>query len=181
MSRGEIGASWLRSQFIKLSEVAQCFAFATWSALSKRPDGQTSTSELLFQMRLLWIQWSKQQNLPRAAPIACQDNSGLPAIVEIYLKNAAANYVDDRGIQRFHRDILLRLRRREIGMQWFKGKLVSENECNPENKPFSTEDQWDSFLKDDEGANNVVERLFQMHLVLANYYRSKTQMNAEVI
>src|SRR6266481_833045 len=179
MSRGDIRTAWLQAQFVKLAESRQCFTFATWSTLSKRPDGQTSTAEVLFQMRLLWIEWNAQPNIPAVA-VSYQDYSGLPATVEDYLKNVATIYVKNRGINRFQRDILVRLRRREIGMQWFKGKLASGNEHFSEDRPFLTEDQWNNLFKDDEGRNIVVERLFQMHLVLANYYRNQTQINEGV-
>lgn len=179
LKRGKIGASWIQSQFVRLAETMECFTFSAWCGLCKSAKGYTAVAELLFQMRLLWIEWSMKSIVPPTVSISCREDSGLPADVESYLRIVVSRYAENRGIKRFHRDILLRLRKRKISLRWFKKKLLSVD--SPEGKPFSTEEQWESFLKDEAGRTDISERLFQMQLVLANSYRSLTQPNAEVL
>jgi hypothetical protein len=179
LKRGKIGAPWIQSQFVRLAETTECFTFSTWCSLCKSAKEYLAVAELLFQMRLLWIEWSMKSIVPPAISISCREESGLPADVESYLRIVVSQYVENRGIKRFHRDILLRLRKKKVSLPWFKKKFLSVH--LPEGKPFLTEEQWDGFLKDDEGRSNVAERLFQMQLVLANCYRGLTQPNAEVL
>jgi len=80
------------------------------------------------------------------------------------------NYVKKRGLDRFHRDILLRLRRKELRLSWFKEKLTQQ--VYDEFQPL-TEEEWEEFLVDDAGQSAKTERLFQLHLALVNLYREK--------
>jgi len=79
------------------------------------------------------------------------------------------DYVDKRGLDRFHKNVLLRLRKKELGISWFREKLTQPLlEC-----PHVTADEWERFLVDPSGRDMTEEREFQMHLYLSNLYRNK--------
>lgn len=169
-ARGDMGVSWLRQEFASLSEKYRGFTYGGWEDLCKNDKGELFVSELLFQMRLLWGEWMRGSELPTAEVPILGDASGLPAQVEGYLAEIFSRYVEQRGLDRFQRDLLLRLRRRQIGLAWFRGRLV--HECNDASDgTVLTQEEWEDFLKDEEGGACARERLFQMRLVLANLYR----------
>lgn len=170
MARGEIRASWLKGQFLRLAEIYPGFTYGAWEGLCKSDRGQLFISELLFQLRLLWSEWIQTGELPTVKAHEFDHDSGLPAEVEGSLKAMFLQYVERRGLERFQRDVLVRLRRKEIDLAWFRRQLVHEREEPSVVKLFS-QDEWEDFLKDEEGRYCSGERLFQIHLMLANLYR----------
>lgn len=169
LGRSGSGIRWLRGQFLVLGEEDSNFTYGGWEALCKNDRGQFVISELLFQMRLLWSEWIRGEGPAAVAPTVPQ-KSGLPMSVERRLRTTFSQYVERRGLDRFHRDVLLRLRRRELGILWFKRQLTRKEDEGSTKGPIS-EDEWEDFLKDEEGRSCAEERLFQMHLVLANLYQ----------
>jgi CRISPR-associated protein Cst1 len=171
MDRG-IGASWLRNQFVQLAESENGFNYSRWSNLCKLDNGRLFVSELLLQMRLLWTQWLQESLTSVNVPILKESVSTdrLPEHIKASIEAVFTDYINRRGLDRFHRDILLRLRRKEIGLFWFKEKLTKQ--ISEFIQPL-TEEEWEKFLVDDEGRSAKTERLFQLHLALANLYRVK--------
>ena len=173
MKLGKIKDKWLRNQFAQLAESEEGFTYGHWSKLCKLGGGSVFVSELLFQMRLLWSQWihenRKSIDLPNV-PDQKLTSDGLPVRVEQIVKEMFDDYVTARGINRFHSEILLRLRRREIGLSWFKEKFTGQYPGGVQ--PLS-EDEWEQFLVDEDGKSIKSDRLFQLHLALANLYRVK--------
>ncbi len=179
MQRDEIGAIWLRRQFIRLAEVYSGFTYGAWEHLCKNDKGQLRVRELLFQMRLLWSEWIHASSHPATViPNEVIGDSGLPVAVECCLKEAFTQYIKQRGLNRFGSDVLVPLRRQELGLAWFRRRLVHEGRRSSTSKPF-TKDNWEDFLKDEEGRSYSRERLFQMHLVLANLYRVESNSKKE--
>lgn len=177
MKLGKMGVQWLRNQFVQLAESEDNFTYGHWSKLCKLEDGGVFVSELLFQMRLLWIEWIHENRASvdiLTLPYEESATDGLPEQMTTLIESVFADYVDRRGLDRFHRDILLRLRRKEIGLLWFKGKVTKQ--IADSTKPL-TEEKWDAFLVDDEGQSIKTERLFQLHLALANLYKRKGNGN----
>lgn len=172
MKLGKVGAEWLRNRFVQLAEFKEGFTYAHWSKLSKLDDGRLFVSELLFHMRLLWSQWVHENLKSVDISISSERESteGLPVHIKTLIEAVFTDYVDRRGFDRFHRDILLRLRRKDIGLFWFKEKLTNQNYDYIQ--PLS-EEEWEDFLINDEGQVAKTERLFQLHLALANLYRVK--------
>lgn len=173
MGRGEIGALWLRRQFTSLAEAYAGFSYGMWEQLCRNERGELILHELLFQMRILWSELLTQA-LPSG--ITFQDfdrNSGLPTPVETYLQEIFARYTEQRGLNRFHRDVLARLRRKEIGLGWFKHRITN-TDGKPSQPALFSGDEWESFLRDENGRLLAGERLFQMHLLFANLYREAT-------
>jgi len=170
MTRG-IGVTWLRNQFVQLAESEKGFTYSHWSKLCELEDGRVFVPELLFQMRLLWTQWIHENRASiDSLPIAdWESTDALPERIKPLIEAIFIDYIR-RGLERFHRDILLRLRRKEIGLFWFKEKLTKQIS---ENVQPLTEEEWEHFLVDDEGQSAKTERLFQLHLALANLYRVK--------
>lgn len=178
MARGTIASRWLQGQFVRLAENHIGFTFEAWGRLCGLSTGRVFIGELLFQMRLLWIRWIGERGLPTVIESEFEPASGLPAEVESCLKQTFFDYVERRGLGRFHHDILMRLRRKEIGLAWFKGRLTCEGQDQAVRPPFS-EDHWENFLKDEEGRSCAGERRFQMHLLLANLYRQASKSKEE--
>lgn len=162
------GLPWLRNQFVRLAETNAGFSYASWARLAN--------PEALFQMRLLWATWSSCAQTPTSIIVPGDQEPGheLSAKVRALIQSLFTDYVARRGFDRFHRDILLRLRRRELGLFWFKKKLMGPT--SEEVEPLS-EDEWERFLIDDEGQSIKTERLFQLHLALANLYRTHNSLS----
>jgi hypothetical protein len=136
-------------------------------------------SEWLFQMRLLWSEWLTQSSIPRVAVPCFQRTQALADDIILRLRRVFSQHVDARGMERFQRDILARLRRREIGLLWFRRQLSNERNAGPELLPLSAP-AWDVFLRDGEGRSCSAERVFQMQLTLANLYREARASKTEV-
>jgi hypothetical protein len=168
ISRG-IDSAWLKNQFAYLAESEDGFTYENWENLCKLDDGRLFTSELIFQMRLLWIQWFHEgkQSVDIIQHYA-NGHSGIPDKINGMLKMVFQNYVVQRGMSRFYRDILTKLRKNELGMNWVKNKITKPTIIDI--KPL-TEHEWENFMIDEEGNNVKFERLFQIKLVFANLYR----------
>ncbi|MBT9132225.1 MAG: hypothetical protein DDT33_00738 [Firmicutes bacterium] len=166
---GKLGIPWLRSQFIQLAQSEYGFTYSHWSRLCKLGDERFFVAELLFQMRLLWTQWVYENRTSIDVSMPPDEESGdsLPERINSLVDVMFTDYIDRRGIDRFHRDVLIRLHRGEIGLFWFREKLTKQD-----HQPLS-EEEWEDFLVDDEGQSIRAERLFQLHLALANLYRMK--------
>jgi CRISPR-associated protein Cst1 len=170
LGRGDISVPWLQRQFIHLAEKHVGFTYEAWERLCRVSSGQVFIRELLFQMRLLWIRWIGEDNHLTFGLPSLEEGSGLPGPVEKCLNETLSRYVEQRGLERFGRDILIRLRKNEIALAWFRHQLTREAEEPQVARPLSKDD-WEDFLKDDEGHSRVGERLFQMQLMVANVYR----------
>lgn len=179
IARGEIGAAWLRQQFVRLAESNAGFSYEAWNRLCVDSGGQVFVRELLFQMRLLWSQWAREDDVPQNPVPELPDGSGLPSEVVERLEYVFSQYVERRGLKRFQADMLTRLRRRDIRLGWFRRQLTDEGNPGSVRDPLN-EGQWGEFLKDEEGRECAGERLFQMHLFLANAYRGATNLQEEV-
>ncbi len=165
-----ISVSWLRNQFVQLGELYDGFNYSQWSELCKLENGNVSVFELLFQMRLIWSQWINENKTLINIPVLndAESKDELPEKVKPLVEAIFIDYVDNRGIDRFYRDILLRLRRGELGLTWFKKRLTDKRSDNLE--PILL-NEWEEFLVDMDGKSMRSERLFQLHLILANTYR----------
>ena len=79
-------------------------------------------------------------------------------------------YVEKRGLERFHRDILEEFKRGALKRKWLEGifsRLAEKGYTG-----FTIED-WNEFCCDEEGNPVLYELLFQMRLNLANLYGNK--------
>lgn len=163
-------ASWLRSRFVQLAESKEGFTYGHWSNLCKLSDGRIFVAELLFQMRLLWTQWiyENRDSISVSPSVNGQSTDGLSQRLRELTEAIFLDYVNRRGLDRFHRDVLMRLRRREIGFVWLKNKLMGPKSENVQ--PLS-EEEWENFIIGDEGQDAAISKTFQIHLALANLYR----------
>jgi hypothetical protein len=170
----KIDILWLRNQFAQLAESRSGFTYGNWLDLCKLESGAFLVSELLFQMRLLWIQWLNEgRRVNDDFEVVFGDTSdGLPANIKFLIESEFNHYINERGLDRFHRDVLQRLRRKEIGLSWFREKLTKGGNdlANP-----LPEKEWEEFLIDDDGKNIKLDRLYQLHLFAANLYRERLE------
>ncbi len=134
---------------------------------------------MLFQMRLLWTQWIFEYKiLVDILPLESEElGNGMPLRVERLIDLVFHDYVNERGLDRFRRDILVRLVRKDIGLSWFKQKLTKRifEDIQP-----LTEDEWNE-LVDNEGKSVKTERLFELNLIIANLYRLKNIEKTEEV
>jgi len=161
---------WLRNQFVQLAESRSGFTYGAWSDLCKLENGSLFVSELLFQMRILWRQWlNEDQRFNNVSELVEESMDGLPTNIKFIIESEFNYYINERGLDRFHRDVLQRLRGKEIGLFWFREKLTKGWNL----ATLLSEKEWEEFLIDDEGQNIKSERLFQLHLFVANLYRKR--------
>lgn len=80
------------------------------------------------------------------------------------------DYVERRGLERFHKNILKDFKRGALKRKWLEGVFLrlAEKGCNE----FNVEN-WDEFCCDEEGNPVLYELLFQMRLNLSNLYGNK--------
>jgi hypothetical protein len=98
--------------------------------------------------------------------------------VEQVLKEMLVGYVQERGIDRSRRDILMSLQQRMIGLGWLRRQLVERG--GGQNGMRVAESDWEQSLNDDIGHRAPFIRLFQMHLYLANVYRNIIEDNVVI-
>jgi hypothetical protein len=165
----DIKVPWLKNQFAQLAESQEGFTYENWENLCKRDDGRIFTNELIFQMRLLWIQWLREDKVSVNIPQPSSNGyNSIPKKINVILEVIFRDYVEQRGISRFNRDILVKLRKNELGIPWFKNKFTGQ--ISPDIEPL-TELEWDDFLIDEDGNSATTERYFQLKLAFANLYR----------
>jgi CRISPR-associated protein Cst1 len=172
---GDVGTIWLQRQFTRHAEQFPGFTYAAWEALCLNDAGRSCLSEVLFQMRLLWAEWLSEGNSPSGRIPAIQNESGLAKRVEQALTEMLLGYVQQRGLVRFRRDILMRLQQRMIGLGWLRRQFVERG--GRQNGVRISEGEWEESLIDDMGHRAPFTRLFQMHLYLANVYRNIMENN----
>jgi len=167
--RGRINATWLKNQFCQLAELKSEFTYDAWLRLNKG----LYIEELIFQMRLLWAEWiSNDRGLMDIELEAIEGaiSSGLPEKVDNRIEELFNLITINRGIDYFYKFVLMGLRNRKIDLFWFKIKLMNLAPISP-----LTEQEWEYFLLDNNGDSIKANRLFQLHLHLANLYRKKLQ------
>ena len=91
-SRGDLGVSWLKRQFLRLAESCAGFTYETFVGLCKNSRGQIATGELLFQMRLLWCEWI-EEDLPTVVAANFDESPGLPTLLDAALREVAAGHL----------------------------------------------------------------------------------------
>lgn len=76
-------------------------------------------------MRLLWTQWIYENKTSvniTTQPSDTESTDELPERIKTLIELVFTDYVNRRGLDRFYRDILLRLRRKEVD---FSGSRTS--------------------------------------------------------
>jgi hypothetical protein len=171
------GRSWLKTQFVRLAEVCEGFDYCGWQLLC---GDNSMVAEPLFQMRLLWCEWLAARSSATVYPPKRDSaDTGLPSTLESLTESAFSQYVARRGPERFQRDVLLPLRRRRMGIEGLKRWFTTSLErANAKWESFS--DDWDALMQDENGRSISLDRLFQLHLLLANMYRTDRTTGAEV-
>ncbi|MHB8565529.1 MAG: hypothetical protein ACYC7D_04415 [Nitrososphaerales archaeon] len=183
LEKNRLDINWLRIQFVKLAREHNSFEYKDWVTLCRPNQSKWWTiSELYFQVRLLWSQWLRTPPIPVKEKSQIEESlteiihsSLLPDKIATRLSEVFNQYIAERGLDRFERDILLRLQRAEIGFGWFAAKLTVDYP----NSDRINEEEFNGFLLGPSGRFETSERLFQMSLFLNNAYRlAKTQPNA---
>jgi hypothetical protein len=168
--RGTLRLGWLRHQFTALASVDPNFTYADWVLLTHTAQGVTRVDEVVFQLRLLFTEWFSHGAPESHVPDPLPPSTGLPAAFERLLAGYFRQYTDTRGVPRFRRDILQRLGTRQIGFGWLIARLREQEVDGTVDIPLTAE-ELESFEYDDHGRPARQERLFQMHLHLANLYQ----------
>lgn len=172
LERGKLGARWLRVQFLKLARERPGFDYRTWMSLC-HPDEKWTLGELYFQYRILWSNWihdappehyDNAELLPEVSFDTIIDSSELGRNIGKRIISIMYQYAQDRGWKRFEKDILDRLEKGTIGLDWFVAHI-------PDTQSGLTEQDLIKLTYDLEGNTQVSEISFKMSLLLNNAYR----------
>jgi hypothetical protein len=168
---GHISSGWLRRRFLDESLRRPGFTYTAWKGLTLSESGWDTTRELLYRMRLFWLEWiklGKSPTYPVPVEIASiRTGTDLPAEVERELMKHLEDYVTEKGIKRFKQNIIDGIFRGDTDLYWFRGSL------SPSVPELREEEGWERFLADYEGNPIRRLRLFQMQLITTNFYREK--------
>ncbi|MDG6921896.1 MAG: hypothetical protein JRN67_01230 [Nitrososphaerota archaeon] len=172
--RNKLDASWIRFQYSALATERDGFVYSHYADLCYSEDSRSTFAELLFQCRLLWSEWSNQSSLVDAPNPSSQivdiealdALSDLPADVSNVLNLIFSEYVEQRGMDRFEKEVLRRLRTGEISRNWYLNRLSR----NPNMK--EAKDRMAEYLSYSH-ESPLTERLFRLQLYLSNLYRIK--------
>ena len=169
LRHSKIGMPWLQRRFVSLAEFANGFDYSRWRLLCGEPP---AAAEVLFQMRLLWSEWLRSGVPDKPSDVDVHEfQSGLSPALESSIKDAFEAYVDKRGLARFHRDILIRLGRREIGLRGLKNWITPQADSG--SQTFSPQGRQNIVELDEDGSPTASQLVFKTHLLLANLYRRK--------
>ncbi len=164
-----ISLTWAQDQFSVLGESIQGFSWPNWVHLFGDPP---AVAEPLFQMRLLWSEWARggpPDHLGEPPFFESNSLSGLERPIEEALRMFFAAYCTHRGRERFHRDVLLRLRRKEIGLRSLSGWLTTWT-LHKETEPLCA---WSKCFPDHGDNAATSDFFFKIRLLLANLYRTE--------
>lgn len=172
LKRNKIDARWLRSQFVFLARDSEGFEYSDWLALCFDNKSRWTLDELLFELRIVWTEQLKQpvqtrkMTQTRASSIdTIIQNSLLPKDIALKLLRTFEKYSSSRGLPRAKKDILDGLQRGDLGLGWFRRKLLGESESKMKESEFT------NFIEDTQGLSSLSERIFQLSLFLNNIYR----------
>jgi len=179
ITRSKASLRWLKSQFACLAESDSGFTYEGWKRLVVDEAGRSCTDEVVFQMRLLWSEWMRAGIIPQIQRPELPNGTGLPNEIEQMLRVLYFRYTRQRGRAQFQQDVLIRLREMDIGLEWFHHRLIDLGKVLTESD-FAVKNQWESFLTDGEGRLLSGERLFQMHLMVANLYRESGELGKAI-
>ncbi len=183
-SRGQIGNSWLKRQFTKLSETNAGFTYNDWKYLFMNDEGHESAFEVLYLLRILWTTWANEEHdLPMPEEELgdelshIEQDTDLKPEYESLVKQLVDDYIIRKRLRDLQKYVLIDLRNGEKGLNWFRIQFSRID------KNFNNDEYWEAFLSDSSGTKIPSTRLFQLHLLLANYYREhvfKERPNIEI-
>jgi CRISPR-associated protein Cst1 len=183
-SRGDIGNNWLKRQFTKLSETNTGFTYNDWKYLCINDQGRESAFEVLYLLRILWTKWANEKHDPSIPEEEIHDelfhleqDTDLQIGYEFLVKQLMDDYIIKKGLGDLQKYVLIDLRNGEKGLHWFRTQFSRID------KNFNDDEYWEAFLSDPNGNRILATRLFQLHLLLANYYREhvfKERPNIEI-
>lgn len=168
---GRLSSGWLRRRFLNESLSREGFTYNDWKGLTLSESGWDTTRELLYRMRLFWLEWLKLGKAPHihAPPkkAAIPIGTDLPSGVEEALAKHLEGYIAEKGVKRFKRNIVDGAFNGNLDLYWFRSALINSV---PE---LAQEEGWERFLNDLDGNPIRRLRLFQMQLFTTNFYREK--------
>jgi hypothetical protein len=159
----EIDLEWLRKQFVKSTRIHQGFSYNDWKYLIVNEDGQERPKDLLYSIRLLFNEWFYGSG-PPIVQSSISECGIFGEEIDNSIKSIADKYMDKYGPEKFVKQILHQLivNWRE-SIYWFKRKLRL------------TDEQWASFLTDENGNDIKNLRRFQLQLALNNSFRVQSR------
>ncbi len=168
---GHISSGWLMRRFLDESMRHGGYDYASWKSLTFNESGWDLTREVLYRMRLLWLEWLRLGSVPEySAPTEKTEailDADLPPYIVEGLEEYLEGYLAEKGEKRFKRNIVDGVFGGDTDLYWFRDALRS---AFPE---LGREESWERFLNDSEGNPIRRLRLFQMQLLVTNFYREK--------
>lgn len=162
IARKDTKPAWLQMQFIKLSDKYEGFTYSDWAALCIGENGRDISWEVLTQLRLIWTDWIRRGAIPTIVQLKTNESQGMQDRYESLASKLVAYYLEKHGEERLRKYVFEGLRRKELGLYWFREQL---SKIDPN---FNDDDYWETFLQDEGGKRVPSTRLFQLHLSIRN-------------
>jgi len=139
---------------------------------------------VLYLLRILWTTWANEEHdLPMPKEELgdelshIEQDTDLKPEYESLVKQLVDDYIIRKRLRDLQKYVLIDLRNGEKGLNWFRIQFSRID------KNFNNDEYWEAFLSDSSGTKIPSTRLFQLHLLLANYYREhvfKERPNIEI-
>jgi len=177
----QITPEWLRRRWIDLARKQAGFDYYEWRRIATEGE-KPGVWVTLFELELLWARFlhdekdgeKEKTGFSRTDFVLLEskthetelsERSGLVEPFRSLFIRTLMSLLERVGIERFGR-LVDKMVRGEIGLSWFRSQVFSA--CRD---IADAEDVWESSLSDAWGRLVIRERLFQMQLYLANFYR----------
>lgn len=166
--RGKIDTLWLQNQFLKLAESNTSINYDEWKRLTTNFKGKNLIFELIYQLRLVWtemISYTTQTRHNLILNDTFQNENDLPKEIGDAVVLFTRELVASLGLERFYGDILVPLRKNELGLGWLRKKIQKIH------LPFKDDDNWEVFCTNSNGLSSKTLRKFQILLLMYDLYR----------
>lgn len=171
LALGKISTPWLRRQFLKGAKLDEVFSYETWKALCLNEQGKENVYEVLFRLRLMWSEWLRTGNSPDFIKPFVVIKKPHELDLHPELKETVCKMVDDyvtnRGTARFTKEVVNDLILGDKDLYWFREKLSKYDPV------YSEAGFWENLYADQDGYPIKNIRLFQLSLILINYFREQ--------
>lgn len=169
MKRREIDTLWLQNQFLKLAESNTSINYNEWGRLTTNSQGKNLIFELLYQLRLVWTEMisndaqTKKQNI--VLNDIFQNENDLPKEIDHAIILFTHELIEFMNLERFYNDILIPLRKNELGLGWLRKKIQKIH------SPLKDDDNWELFCTNSNGMSSKTLRKFQILLSMSSIYQ----------
>jgi len=119
----------------------------------------------------MWTEWFRIGTIPEIAH--CPTATTIPLETDLSSEHKEMvhkiidDYIDQRGVIRFQKNVIKELKSGEKDLYWFRQKFSLLD------KIYSDDDYWETFTIDSNGNSIKSLRFFQLSLFLINHFREQ--------